>query len=364
MTDNRVPRWVSEGLSVFEEHRARPGWGDDVSIPFLVAYQKGQLLPIKDLNNGFIRPSYPHQITNSYYQASLVFELIERDYGFPAILTMLTGYKEGLTTPEVFRSALGVGLDAFDETFQHYLAERFAAVASVIKPPPDDQDMEALSPEQIQNRLATDPRDFLGQLAMGEVLFKKHELDEAQEYLTRAKALFPDHGDPNSPSWYLAQIYRERGELESAEKELAAYTAINESHYEAHLALAEVRESRGNLPGAAEALARAAFIYPLELQPHRRLAEIYRELGDFQSAIPERQAVVALELVDRAQAIYELAMAYYQAGDATNAKRQVLRALEIAPNFGEAQDLLLSLQPATGREGAARRLMQVDRGGE
>jgi tetratricopeptide (TPR) repeat protein len=215
--------------------------------------------------------------------------------------------------------------------------------------------MEALSPQQIQNRLAKDPRDFIGQLAMGEALFKRGELEEALEYLTRAKLLFPGYGGDNSAYWYLAQIYRQQGDLEKGAQELAAFTRINESHYEAHLALAEVRESLGDLPGAAEALGRAVFIYPMEIAPHRRLAEIHRELGQFESAIPERQAVVALELVDRAQAIYELAFAYYEAGDSSNARREVLGALEIAPNFEDAQDLLLSLQPGSGREGAAAR---------
>src|SRR5207253_3008380 len=32
-TEHRIPRWLSEGLSVYEEHRARPGWGFDVT-PF------------------------------------------------------------------------------------------------------------------------------------------------------------------------------------------------------------------------------------------------------------------------------------------------------------------------------------------
>src|SRR5215213_11090790 len=35
MTDYRIPRWFSEGLSVYEERRARPGWGDDW-IPLFV----------------------------------------------------------------------------------------------------------------------------------------------------------------------------------------------------------------------------------------------------------------------------------------------------------------------------------------
>ena len=30
MTNHNIPRWYSEGLSVYEEHRARPGWGDNI----------------------------------------------------------------------------------------------------------------------------------------------------------------------------------------------------------------------------------------------------------------------------------------------------------------------------------------------
>ena len=35
MTDNKVPRWFSEGLSVFEERKAYPGWGDDMKLDYL-----------------------------------------------------------------------------------------------------------------------------------------------------------------------------------------------------------------------------------------------------------------------------------------------------------------------------------------
>ena len=38
-SDNRVPRWFSEGLSVLEERRARPGWGAKASVEFLAALQ-------------------------------------------------------------------------------------------------------------------------------------------------------------------------------------------------------------------------------------------------------------------------------------------------------------------------------------
>ena len=35
MTENKVPRWFSEGLSVFEERNAYPGWGDDMKLDYL-----------------------------------------------------------------------------------------------------------------------------------------------------------------------------------------------------------------------------------------------------------------------------------------------------------------------------------------
>jgi len=68
-------------------------------------------------------------------------------------------------------------------------------------------------------------------------------------------------------------------------------------------------------------------------------------VGDRQRAIRERRAVVDLSPVDRAEAQYQLALAYFEAGDVGAARREVLRALEEAPNFDKAQQLLLKLQP-------------------
>ena len=356
-TDHKVPRWVSEGLSVYEEHHARTGWGDDVSIPFLVALQKGELLPIAELNNGFIRPSYPHQVSNSYYQASLVFELIVRDYGFEAVLEMLEGYKKGLRTGEVFQTVLGLEPKAFDEQFDSYVRERFAGPLTAVKPPPEGNVMEVLTRQAIQNRVAEDPRDFSAQLAMGKSLFELGQFEEALTYLEHAKLLFPEYGGNDSPYWYLAQIHQKQGNAARAAEELTTLTEIHESHYEAHLKLAEIQESLGDQPAAAEAFEKAAFIYPLEMEPHKKLADLHRELGRHDAVIREREAVVALERVDRAQAIYELARAHFDAGDRLSAKREVLRALEIAPNFDAAQELLLSLvenPPAIGADRAGR----------
>ena len=68
-------------------------------------------------------------------------------------------------------------------------------------------------------------------------------------------------------------------------------------------------------------------------------------VGERQSAraIRERRAVVALNPVDKAEAYYQLALAYRDAGATADARRNVVRALEDAPHFERAQELLLQL---------------------
>jgi Tfp pilus assembly protein PilF len=53
-----------------------------------------------------------------------------------------------------------------------------------------------------------------------------------------------------------------------------------------------------------------------------------------------------------AQALYDLAEAQLAAGQPQDARRQVLRALEIAPSFDAAQRLLLKLHAGGSDSGA------------
>ena len=112
--------------------------------------------------------------------------------------------------------------------------------------------------------------------------------------------------------------------------------------------LADVLEKLGDPAGAADALDQAIYIYPYEATLHTRLATLNAEIGERDKAIRERQAVLALDPVDRADALYRLGRAYYEARDMTNARRTVLRALEIAPGFEDAQDLLLEIRASGG----------------
>lgn len=352
MSRHRVPRWFAEGLAVFEERHARPAWGSDVTPGFLAALLQDSLLPVSRLNRGFARPSYPEQLQHSYYQASLVCELIERDHGLGALRRMLTAYGEGRSTREIVRAVLETDLDAFDRRFDAYLRERFAGpLAAMAKSLEGRGGGARRSGQDVMARARSEPGDYLAQLAAGRLLAERGDLEGAVPFLERAKTLFPEYAGDDSPYWYLARIHRERGNARGAAAELAALSAINERHLAAHRLLAELRMELGDTAGAAESLERALYVDPLDTELHARLAHLYGRVGRWDRAVRERRALLALHPVDRAEAAYQLARAYFRAGDLHAARGAVLDALERAPAFEAAQELLLEIH-AADREGS------------
>jgi hypothetical protein len=100
LSDQRIPRWLTEGISVFEEKRARPEWGREMDIPFARALDRGQVLPLKDLNSGF---SNPETISLSYFQSSLVVDHIVEVYGQPKLKALVQSYATGIDTEAAIR---------------------------------------------------------------------------------------------------------------------------------------------------------------------------------------------------------------------------------------------------------------------
>ena len=343
ISDNLVPRWFSEGLAVHEQRKARQGWGHQVTIPFLRALAEGNLKKVSELNDGFMRPDYPQQVIFSYYQSSLVFQVIEDRYGFSAIRQMLEGYRRGETTAELFESILGIDLEDFDKEFEEFLQDRFRSPLSGLEEmgeaPLSGSDITAL-----ENYANLHPGDFIGRLRLGAALVGEERYTDAQPHLQAAREIFPDYGGPDSPYWYLAQAHMGAGNLTGAAQALSQLVQRSESNYDAYTMHADVLAQLNRPKEAADALDKAVLVWPYEIELHQRLAKLHAEVGNYPQALRERAAVVALNPTDKAQALYALAIAYQEVGDLTGARRAVLQSLEIAPNFDAALELLLMLR--------------------
>jgi tetratricopeptide (TPR) repeat protein len=247
---------------------------------------------------------------------------------------MLDAYRRGLSGPEVFRQALDVEPEAFDKEFDGWFQERFGSALEAVA-----GDGGGAFHRELQRALAS--------LAAGDP-------GAAVVAFERAKGLFPEYAERDNPYWHLAKIHREAGRLREAALQLASLTALAESDYAANVEEAEVLEELGDLAGAASALERAVYIDPRDPALHERLAARYGDQERWREAARERQAVLALNPVDKAEAYFQLALAWFQAGERVAARSAVLRALDIAPAFAQAQELLLQIRGIPPQGGLER----------
>ena len=343
VSDNEVPRWFSEGLAVHEQRKANPRWGHQASVGFVRALASGDMRPVSELDKGFSSPRHPGEVVQSYYQASLVFELIEERHGFPAIVDMLRAYRDGATNAQAFERALGVRLQDFDGDFEDFLKDRFAAALSSVDGELPEMGALPAIPE-LQAAAALNPRSFIARMAAGQALFAEGRLTEAAAHLEAALDLFPQYGGGDGAHWFLGRIREEQGDTAAAIAHYRGLLRLNESHYDGRIALGDLLEATADTAGAAEALRDLAHVHPYQIEDHERLAALMEAVGDLEGAATERRAVVALRPVDRAAAHYQLARVLHLKGDAAEARRAVLAALEIAPNYEEALELLLELR--------------------
>jgi tetratricopeptide (TPR) repeat protein len=156
--------------------------------------------------------------------------------------------------------------------------------------------------------------------------------------------IYPEYvGDANAYE-FLAVAQLAKGDKQGAMATLAAYEKMGGESPEALTKLAALEEELGHGKEAAATLDRINFIYPESEGLHRHLGELWLAQGNYAGAVREYSAVLALKPLDKASAEFDLAQAYFAAGEKDKAEESVLLALETAPGFRPAQKLLLQIK--------------------
>ena len=339
MSNQRVPRWLTEGVSVFEEARARPEWGREMEVPFARALDRGEALPLKDLNSGFTRPE---TIALAYYQSSLLVDHIVRTHGDAALGTLLRTYGEGVEGDAAIVKALGVSIDQLQASFDATVKSRFAPLSAALKgsdaaPGRGEPDLGAL-----RAAAAAQPGSYAAQLALGRALAAGGDAS-AFEPLERAAALVPVAIGENSPRAVMARLAEQLGDTARAIREYRALLAHDHAAVEPARQLAALAEKAGDEDARALALERIVALDPFDPHAHTGFGRLALKRGDAVVAAREFRAALLTGAADKAAAHCDLGESYLLAGKRVEAKREALAALEIAPTFERAQDLLLKL---------------------
>ena len=337
LSNNRLPRWLSEGASVYEERRARPQWGREMDVPFARHLDRGKLISLRDLNSGF---SNPEQISYSYYQASLVVEHIVGLFGQPRLRALVAAYADGTDTETAIRQALGVDIDALQKSFDAFLETRYAGMRRALAAP------EGLKPEmpaeQIKAIASANPGSFAAQMALGEALMASNP-DGAMAAFERAAQLVPNVTGDGSPNALIAAVAVKKGDQARAASALESMVARSNTDLASARQLASLLDPARERSRLQLALKSVVAVDPFDGAAHATLGRLDLEARKLDDAIRSFRVALATKPLDRASAHADLAEALAEAGQRDEAKREALAALEIAPTFTRAQDLLLKL---------------------
>jgi tetratricopeptide (TPR) repeat protein len=318
MTNSKVPRWFTEGIAVHEETAANPEWGDRLGPDEIMAVKDYALLPISELDRGFIHPSYPQQVIVSYFQGGKICDFITEKWGWDTILAMLHDYAHGEETPDVIRKELKIEPAEFDKQFRTYV--------------------EAATKTPVEH--FTEWKDGLKKIAE---LNKNKDDDGIIKEGLAIRDLYTDYVEQGSIYELLAHSYLEKKDSADAIDELERYAHVGGRNPASLKLLAKELTDAGKKKEAADILDRLNYIYPVDGDLHQKLGELWLGLGNAAGAAREFRAELAYKPIDPAQAHYDLAVAYNENHQPEQSKDELILALEIAPGFKPAQKLLLQL---------------------
>ena len=338
LSHQRIPRWLTEGVSVFEEKRARREWGREQELEFAHALDHGGVMTLKNLNAGF---SDPKTISMAYFQASQVVAHIHEAYGQDKLRALVAAYATGVNTDGALSAALGITMDQLQTGFDAFVAKEFGTLRQAMKAPEALAKMTAL--DELKALAEKEAGSFPVQVRLAEAYQKAGDAAAAMTAYERAAALAPSATGKDSPNVKLAKLAVEQKQPDRALAALEALSKVDASDIESTRTWAGLVAAKGDVKRSADAYARVASIDPFDLDAQASLGNYALKSGDAPAAIRAFKSVLAAGTVDKAAARTYLAEAYLANGQKAEAKREILAALELAPQFERAQDLLLKL---------------------
>jgi tetratricopeptide (TPR) repeat protein len=337
LSKQRVPRWLTEGISTYEEKLGSPAWGREGELSFVAAYGLGEHMSVRELNAAF---QDPEKISLAYYEASILTEHIVGKYGMGALRKLLVTYGEGLEGEAALKTGLGVDIDTLQADFDKLLSSKYGSVVRALKPPKELEPGKG-NPEAIASAF---PDSFQAQVALGEYLRKAGRIDEAFKVLERAAEMVPMATGARSPRAMMAQMALERKDSARAISELEKLLEYENTDLDSVRTLArELEATKAPSAKLMSAYERIAQLDPFDSANHSKLGRLKMQAGDARTAVREFRAAIAAGSLDPAGANSDLAESYLAIGDKAQARRAVLAAIEVAPGYPRAQELLLKV---------------------
>jgi tetratricopeptide (TPR) repeat protein len=292
LSNSRVPRWFTEGLSEYETILARKEWRRENDADVWAALAANRLPSVLELNTQFLRARDMGEMTVAYHMSSLAIEFIGTKWGFPKIVEALKLYAKGKTDAEVIQAVTGLDAAGFDAAFKKHLEARFAPYKGTFKlVMADYADVVALEKAAAA---APGDADAIAAVALGYLANQNADKADA----AAQKALSIDAKNKKA-LWVRSELaFVTGGDPAETKKRLEALVAAGGDGYDARIRLGILATRAGDLKEAETQLNLAKKLDPERSEPYSILAEQYFKANRDDDALRELEAYAYIEQME------------------------------------------------------------------
>jgi tetratricopeptide (TPR) repeat protein len=343
-TRNKMPRWLSEGISVYEERQENPTWGQAMSPKYRTMTLGEELTPVSKLSGAFLKPRSPLHLQFAYFESSLVVEYLVGRYGLPALRRILTDLADDVPINQALARHTEK-IDQLDAEFAAYAHER----AQQLAPDADWSELEladAADAKALAKWNEEHPQHYEGLRRQAGQLVEAKQWSAAKPVLQELAKIHPASAYP-----LLAQAHRALKETADERATLEKLAELENDLPDAYLRLIELAAAKKDWKAVERNVQRMLAVNPLVPAPYRELMPAAEALEHVDEAVRAAEALLLLDESDPAETHYRLAKLLHRQGSLESARRHVLQALEEAPRYRAAQRLLLDIVKRDAKEG-------------
>ena len=353
-TRNKMPRWLSEGISVYEEGQRDPAWAMPLNPTFRQMILADDFTPLSELSSAFLAPKSPMHLQFAYFESALAVEYLVERFGHETLAALLDDLGQGVPINDALTVRTECSLEHLDGAFTLFARDRAESIAADATWEPFELPRRGLDSTAVREWLEEHPQNFWGQQRLAAALLNEEKWDEAKVAAEALRDLYPEYVGPENAYSLLAAVHRHSGDAAAERAALEELTRRDGDAIGALERLIELAAAEQDWPAVAGSARRWLAVNPLIAAPHRQLARAAEQLGERELAIDAYKALSLLDNADPAGSHFRLATLLHQEGRREEALREVLLALEEAPRYLEAHALLLELVDAGGLEPAGR----------
>jgi len=343
-TKNRMPRWLSEGISVYEERQRSPASGESMTPIYREMLLDESLTPVSKLSGAFLNPPSAIHLQFAYYQSSLVIEFLVENYGFDSILNVLDDLAAGLNINDALVRSVG-SLEQLDQRFAMYARGLATGFGKDVDWSQDDLPARG-SVAEWTRWVEQRPTNYWGNLRLAQSLMAAKQYESAVEPLERLVQMQAVTGGRGGPLELLAEVYAKLDRVDEEKETLQRLVAISDDALPAATRLAELAKQESDWQSVSEHAGRILAIQPLTAVGHLYLAEASERLGKPPETLRALRALGQLDPVDPASIEFRKAKAYVELGQSELATDHLIAALGEAPRYRAALELLLRIHEA------------------